>query len=187
MKAKLNNKRVICSLAMVLVIVMFFVLDMTVSKANEIVMDETDIRGYENRGIVTTLTDAEYRLFACIVYCEAGGESYEGQLGVANVILNRLHSADWPNTLYDVIYQKHQFSPVKNGYLNKVLSEYDQGKFNTKWHESCYKAVDDALLGVNNIGNRMYFMTPKALQQTLGNNYYDKLVIGNAAFFNTNW
>lgn len=187
MKTKLNNKRVICSLAIVLVLALGFMLGKNVVKASEYVDSETELmRGGKNRG-VTTVTDAEYRLFVCIVYCEAGGEKYEGQLGVANVILNRLHSADWPNTIKDVIYQKHQFSPVKNGYLNKALSEYDQGKFNTKWHESCFKAVDDALAGKNNIGNRMYFMTPKALQQNLGNNYYDKLVIGNTAFFNTNW
>ncbi|MBE5936140.1 MAG: cell wall hydrolase [Lachnospiraceae bacterium] len=186
MGTKLNSKRVICSLAMILVFTLSFVLAMNVSKASE--YEETDMmRGSKNRGVETTVTEAEYRLFVCIVYCEAGGEKYEGQLGVANVILNRLHSADWPNTLKDVIYQKHQFSPVKNGYLNKALAAYDKGEFNTKWHESCFKAVDDALAGKNNIGNRMYFMTPKALQQNLGNNYYDKLVIGNTAFFNTNW
>ena len=110
-----------------------------------------------------------------------------GKSTLANVILNRVDSPDWPNSIKSVVYQKQQFSPVTNGYLNKCLNEYDQGKFNTKWHESCFKAVDDALAGKNNIGDRMYFMTPKALESTLGNNYYDKLVIGNTAFFNTNW
>ena len=188
MGRKLNNKRVISGLLVVLVCAICFMLGKNVVNASEYVDSETEMmRGGRNSREKTTVTDAEYRLFVCIVYCEAGGEKYDGQLGVANVILNRMYGAGWPNTLYDVIYQKHQFSPVKNGYLNKALAEYDQGKFNTKWHESCFKAVDDALAGKNNIGNRMYFMTPKALEQNLGNNYYDKLVIGNTAFFNTNW
>jgi spore germination cell wall hydrolase CwlJ-like protein len=122
------------------------------------------------------------------VYCEAGGEQYAGQLGVANVILNRVQGEGWPNSLYDVIYQKGQFSPVKNGYLKRVLADYDQGKFDDdKWHQSVLNAVDDALAGKNNIGNREYFMTPAAYAKNVGSKGYDKLTIGNTVFFNCNW
>ena len=184
MKTKLNNKRIICSVAMILVLSLCFVLSKQVSKASGFNKTQENNRNNIYR---TTLTDEEYKLFVCIVYCEAGGESYECQLGVANVILNRVKGDGWPNTLNGVIYQKQQFSPVTNGYLNKVLNEYAQGKFNTKWHESCFKAVDAALAGKNNIGNRQYFMTAEALKRVLGNNYYDRKDIGKTAFFNTNW
>ena len=154
MREKQVVKKVVWSLVIALVVGVCCKASMVLAKANEVEYDEDMMRGGHSRRAARTVTAAEYRLFASIVYCEAGGEKYEGQLGVANVILNRVDGEGWPNTLYDVIYQKGQFSPVKNGYLNRVLAEYDQGKFNSdKWHQSVLKAVDDALAGKNNIGN----------------------------------
>ncbi len=184
MKKLVNNKRVLCIVALVLVFSVCFATAVKVSKADR--LSDEYRRGRNSRRSIT-LSEEEYKLFVCIVYCEAGGENYDCQLGVANVILNRIKMDGWPNTLKEVVYQKHQFSPVTNGYLNKSLREYAQGKFNTKWHESCFKAVDDALAGKNNIGNRQYFMTAEALKRVLGNNYYDRKDIGKTAFFNTNW
>lgn len=182
MGRKLNNKRVVCCVAMLMVFCLCFAMIVKVSKADS--LKGNTRRKYRE---AITLTKEEYKLFVCIVYAEAGGENYECQLGVANVILNRVKMDGWPNTLKGVIYQKQQFSPVTNGYLNKCLSEYAAGKFNSKWHESCFKAVDDAVAGKNNIGNRQYFMTAEALKRVLGNNYYDRKDIGKTAFFNTNW
>jgi spore germination cell wall hydrolase CwlJ-like protein len=68
-----------------------------------------------------------------IIYCEARGESYAGKKAVGIVVMNRVRSKEFPNNVKDVIYQKGQFSPVRNGSLNKALSKYDtqleKGKF----------------------------------------------------------
>ncbi|MCC8137399.1 MAG: cell wall hydrolase [Clostridiales bacterium] len=62
-------------------------------------------------------------LLAAIIYCEAGNQSYLGKLAVGQVILNRVNSSKFAaSTLREVIYSKSQFSPAKNGKLNKVLS-----------------------------------------------------------------
>ena len=52
-----------------------------------------------------------------IIYAEAGDQPYNGMVAVGNVILNRVASPEFPNTIYDVIFQRNQFSPVSNGTL----------------------------------------------------------------------
>ncbi len=62
-------------------------------------------------------------LLAAIIYCEAGNQSYDGKLAVGQVVLNRVSSTKFAaSTLREVIYSKSQFTPAKNGTLNKVLS-----------------------------------------------------------------
>lgn len=58
------------------------------------------------------LTDEEKEIFATIIYLEGGGESYECQLGIGSVILNRLENGHWGNTLESVLYAKNQFTPA---------------------------------------------------------------------------
>lgn len=60
-------------------------------------------------------------LLAALIYCEAGGESYEGQLAVGSVVMNRVRSQAYPNSVSGVIYQGGQFSPVASGRLATVL------------------------------------------------------------------
>ena len=64
----------------------------------------------------------ELKLLANIIYCEAGSESYVGKVAVGNVIMNRVKSASQPNTITEVVYAKGQFSPVRNGSLQRALS-----------------------------------------------------------------
>lgn len=89
-------------------------------------------------------------LLAAIIYCEAGGEPYQGKVAVGAVVLNRVRSSRFPNTISGVIYQKGQFGPAKTGKLARVLSS-------GKTSADCFKAADDALAGSNPIGNRMFF------------------------------
>jgi len=77
-------------------------------------------------------TKKELRLMASIINCEAGAEPYQGKLAVGVVVMNRIKSRSFPNTLKKVIYQKYQFSPVRNGSLNKRLRQYDAGKIHSK-------------------------------------------------------
>lgn len=78
-------------------------------------------------------------LFAAILECEAGGGGYDGLLAVATVIMNRVESPRYPNTLKGVIYQSGQFSPTWNGSLSKVLNRGPSS--------ICYQVARDALNG----------------------------------------
>ena len=82
-------------------------------------------------------------LLAAIIYCEAGGSSYECKLAVASVIMNRVNSSKYPNTLRGVLFQRGQFPPATNGKLENRLAT---GKVT----QSCYKVAKDALAGKNN-------------------------------------
>lgn len=75
---------------------------------------------------------SDLRLMASIIYSEAGNESYAGQKAVGIVIMNRIKSKDFPNTLKGVLYQSGQFSPTRNGSLNRSLARYDRGEMSRK-------------------------------------------------------
>ena len=92
-------------------------------------------------------------LLAVLIYCEAGGEPYEGQLAVGAVVINRILSSVYPNTMTGVIYQDWQFSPVKSGRFEQYLAI-------GKTTNSCYSAADAAMSGATNVGNALHFRTP---------------------------
>ncbi|MBQ9360985.1 MAG: cell wall hydrolase [Lachnospiraceae bacterium] len=90
-------------------------------------------------------------LLAAIIQCEAGGEPYAGKIAVGAVIMNRVRSGAFPNTIAGVVYQPMQFQPVRSGRLAIRLSEGANSE--------CYKAADEVLSGANNIGNCLFFRT----------------------------
>lgn len=77
-------------------------------------------------------------LLAALVWAEAGDQDFTGQRLVADVVLNRVRSAAWPNTISGVIYQPGQFSPVTDGGLDRAWGNVTQ---------SCYDAASLALAG----------------------------------------
>ena len=90
-----------------------------------------------------------------MVHAEAGNQSYEGKLAVANVVLNRMKSKKYPNTIEAVIYQPGQFSVAKSGSLDKQLKNYEN--YSSKSQQLTLKATKAALSGENIIGNRLFF------------------------------
>lgn len=111
--------------------------------------------------------EGDLSLLAALIYCEAGGESYEGQLAVGSVVINRVRSAYYPNSISGVIYQSGQFSPVASGRLATVL-----GSGLTS--ASCMQAAQEVLNG--NITNQfLYFRT--------NNGVIQGTVIGNHVFY----
>lgn len=100
-----------------------------------------------------TFADGDRYLLANLIYCEAGAEPYAGQLAVGAVVINRVLSSVYPDTVVGVIYQSRQFSPVASGRLALALAE-------GRATESCYKAADEAMAGNTNVGNCVYFRTP---------------------------
>ncbi len=100
-----------------------------------------------------SFVEGDRYLLANLIYCEAGGEPYAGQLAVGAVVINRVLSSVYPSTLVEVIYQRSQFSPAGSGRLALALAE-------NRATASCYKAADEAMAGQTNVGNCVYFRTP---------------------------
>ena len=100
-----------------------------------------------------TFEEGDKMLLANLIYCEAGGEPYEGQMAVGAVVINRVLSSVYPDTVTGVIYQRGQFSPVSDGHLALALAS-------NKATASCYQAAEAAMSGRTNVGNCVYFRTP---------------------------
>lgn len=96
-----------------------------------------------------SLSDADINLMAAVMTLECGGESYEGQLAVANVILNRLQMGIGGNTISDVVYAPYQFSVVSDSRFAGLVANGAQA--------SCIQAARDACAGNNNIGDMIGF------------------------------
>lgn len=100
-----------------------------------------------------TFADGDRYLLANLIYCEAGNQPYEGQVAVGAVVMNRVMSSVFPDTVVGVIYQNKQFSPVASGRLALALAE-DHAT------SACYRAADEAMSGKTTVGNCLFFRTP---------------------------
>lgn len=100
-----------------------------------------------------TFADGDRKLLANIIFCEAGNQPYEGQVAVGAVIINRMLSSAFPNTLSGVVYQSWQFTPAMTGRLALALTRNEAT-------DSCYKAADAAMAGQTTVGNCLFFRTP---------------------------
>ena len=108
----------------------------------------------------------EYDLLAALIQCEAGGESYIGQVAVGNVVMNRVESSNHPNTISEVIYAAGQFSPVRNGSLSRTLSS---GNISA----SCRQAALEAIAGSEPVGDKLYFRRVNGRSgQVIGNHVF---------------
>ena len=127
---------------------------------------EREAKRHQNYGQYTTEADTTM-LLAALIHCEAGGESYEGQVAVGAVVMNRVRSSAYPDSIHGVIYASGQFTPAQSGKLNRV---YESGNI----YPSCIKAAEEALSGVSNVGDLTHFRR---------NNGREGLVIGNHVFY----
>jgi spore germination cell wall hydrolase CwlJ-like protein len=116
----------------------------------EVSIDKKD-RKQEVKVAKNKYTKGELRLLSSLIYCEAQGESYNGKLAVGIVVMNRVKSNRYPDTVKNVIYQKYQFSPAHNGILKKALAEYDKGNFTSSAEKECIKSAKAALNGAKSI------------------------------------
>ncbi|GFI18666.1 spore cortex-lytic enzyme [Lachnospiraceae bacterium] len=100
-----------------------------------------------------SFADGDRYLLANLIYCEAGNQPYEGQVAVGAVVMNRVMSSVFPDTVVGVIYQNKQFSPVASGRLALALAENHAT-------QACYSAADAAMSGTTTVGNCLFFRTP---------------------------
>ena len=126
-----------------------------------------EARRHQNYGAYMTDAD-DLLLLAALIQCEAGGEPYEGQVAVGAVVMNRVRSAAYPNTIHGVIYASGQFTPAMSGRVNQV---YNSGAI----RQSCILAAQEALDGVSNVGDFTHFRT--------NNGAHTGIAIGHHIFY----
>lgn len=113
-----------------------------------------------------TVNASDVAMLAALIQCEAGGESYEGKLAVGSVVMNRVDSSYFPDTVVGVIYQSGQFSPVASGRFAVVLSSGADA--------SCVQAATEVLAGTRTL-SCLYFRR--------NNGLINGTVIGNHVFY----
>ena len=109
---------------------------------------------------------SDLALLAAIIQCEADGESYEGKLAVGSVVMNRVRSGSYPNTILGVLYQKSQFAPVTSGRFAIVLAKGA--------NSTCVAAAQEVLNGNITI-HTLHFRTVVP--------WISGIVIGNHVFY----
>ena len=103
-------------------------------------------------------------LLAAIIWCEAGNQSYDGMVAVGQVVMNRVASPSYPNTISEVLNQPGQFTPASSGTLQSALA--------SGVNSTCYQAAQDAMNGAAPVpGYPMYFNTHSGSYQ-LGAHYF---------------
>lgn len=112
-------------------------------------------------------TASEIDILAALIQCEAGGESYEGQLAVGSVVMNRVRSGGYPGTITEVIYASGQFTPASSGKMSSLI-------LNGNIKQTCRQAAQDAVNGNCNVGNATHF-------RRVGSK--EGLIIGNHVFW----
>ena len=98
----------------------------------------------------STSSNNNLNLLSRLVYSEARGETYTGQVAVGAVILNRVKSSQFPNSIAGVIYQSGAFTAVADGQINAPISE----------GSTVYKAAQDAMNGWDPTGGCIYYFNP---------------------------
>ena len=116
---------------------------------------------------VQSMDVSDVTLLAALIQCEAGSDIYEGQVAVGAVVMNRVLSGAYPNTVRDVIFASGQFTPAGSGKLGRVL---ESGNINA----SCIQAAQEAMAGVSPVGSATRF-------RRAGNR--DGIVVGHHVFW----
>ncbi|WP_339297386.1 cell wall hydrolase [Paenibacillus sp. FSL R5-0623] len=110
------------------------------------------------------------RQLAKLIHGEARGESFEGQVAVGAVVLNRVHSSEFPSSISKVIFQKGQFTAI------------DDGQFNTKPTQTSYRAARKALNGADPTNGALYYYNPKIATSVWSKSRPTLLTIGQHDF-----
>lgn len=121
----------------------------------------------ESDGPSISATASDVELLAALLECEAGTSNYDALLAVGSVVVNRMKSSHYPDTVRGVIYQSGQFPPAHNGKVEKVLRRGVK--------DLCVQAAQDALSGKNNVGDCLSFRASSSGRPGL--------VIGDNVFF----
>ncbi|MHB8128097.1 MAG: cell wall hydrolase [Mobilitalea sp.] len=170
----------------------------------EEIEEPEEVKKVEKETVVKkpSYSEKDLRLLSCLIYSEAGNQTYNGMLAVANVVLNRAKSnVYWHvKTVEEVIYDHRwsvQFAVTIKGsksglsMLDKALNYYDTRKFSgpnpeaqKKAMNKAIKAAKAALEGTNNIGNYLCFNNKRSTS-SIKRKYPDYKIIGDHLFYRT--
>lgn len=134
-------------------------------------VDFTAIDEVRTKAVIKYI-DEEIEWLAKIIFTEADGEPYDGLVAVGAVVVNRVISPNFPNKIYDVVFQKSQFTPAMTGKIYNVIP-----------NNASYQAAREALIGVDPTNGALYFYNPKISNSTFFNKKDHSIDIGNHSFF----
>ena len=144
--------------------------------AQEIAKEEQESGEKEDTsGALEGYTEADLTLMAAIIQAEADNQPYEGKLAVGSVVMNRVKSSKFPNTISGVIYQKNQFAPVSDGHLALIL---ERGP-----NETCLRAARQVLEGYRNVDYLFFWAVWLANERDIWD-ITEGVVIGDHYFYN---
>jgi N-acetylmuramoyl-L-alanine amidase len=146
----------------------FGVSELELKEINQI--DKNKLQPGDRIIIPESISKKEKDLLARLVHAEAKGESFEGKVAVASVVLNRVEHEEFPNSIEKVIKQEGQFQPVDNGAIKEPAEKLDQ------------KAVQTALAIVDQDDGSLYFYNPEIADNHWQENRKVTKVIGNHQF-----
>ncbi len=118
----------------------------------------------------TTYSDADVALLTRLIYGEARGESYVGQVAIGAVVMNRIRSSSFPNTLSGVVYQKYAFTAVADGQINLTPNA------------TARKAALDAMNGWDPTYGAIYYYNPATATSAWIFSRQTIVTIGNHVF-----
>ena len=121
--------------------------------------------GISSAGLIEQNTSGDVALLARLISAEARGESYEGQVAVGAVVMNRIAHPSFPNTLSGVIYQRGAFSCLDDGQFDEPVAQSAyacmvDGQIDQPIADSAYQAARDALNGADPTGGAIYYFNP---------------------------
>ncbi|HPF28496.1 MAG TPA: cell wall hydrolase [Lachnospiraceae bacterium] len=126
---------------------------------------EEEAKRFQYYGVYATeATDVE--LLGALIQCEAGNQPYEGMVAVGAVVMNRVRSGAYPNTIYGVIYASGQFTPAGSGQVDHRIANGVSA--------ACIQAAQDAINGYSNVGTATHFRPTGS---------HDGIVIGGHVFW----
>ena len=121
-------------------------------------------------GATSSYSNSDVNLLARLIYGEARGESYVGQVAVGAVVMNRIKSSSFPNTMAGVIYQSYAFTAVADGQINLTPDA------------SAKKAAQDAMNGWDPTYGAIYYYNPKTATSQWIFSRQTTVTIGNHVF-----
>lgn len=121
-------------------------------------------------GATSSYSDSDLNLLAHLIYGEARGESYVGQVAVGAVVMNRIRSSSFPNTMSGVIYQSYAFTAVADGQINLTPNA------------TAKKAAQDAMNGWDPTYGAIYYYNPKTATSQWIFSRQTTITIGNHVF-----
>ena len=122
-------------------------------------------RNAQKEAVMTSASELD--ILAALIQCEAGGEPYEGQVAVGSVVMNRVRSGGYPNSITEVIYASGQFVPAAKGRMESLI-------LTGNIRSSCVQAAQEVINGRCNVGDALHF-------RRAGNR--EGLIIGNHVFY----